>query len=605
MEKKNNYNPTASDGNVEPKSRIMLIYTQRPGSGNLYQLTEPLGLNSLAAFVEPKGYEARVFSGPVNQAITAVEHELNQNGLSAIGLYCDYENRSVVESFCRMAKKNWGLRIFVGGPQAIVLGKSFLKTSMCDAVVRGEGEYPLFELLEFFNHGRGRKDKIAGVSYLTDKDRMITIAPGAPIPDLDQLPIRNPRKDQDSRRSKGSLSLLTGRGCPFRCAFCYEGSVPGKVRLRSVDHVMAEIRQALRYNPGIKFIWFADDTFTLDPNRVESFCREISKLRKEYNLVWFCECHPSTMVKWPHMLPMMLEAGLVRMQIGIESGSDRVLRLYRKKATLEQIEFVADLCMKAGLPHLAGNVIIGGASETHGTFNESKHFATRLLELGPGMVDITSTFFLPLPKTAISCNPIDFGLHIIDEDSITSRGDVAVAETQQLSRLEITAMRLEFTAHINETMGRLHKEGQIPGQRILNEFNLKHNYGLHSDWYSFVYAADDVCKGYYSHMARGVINEIGEIPRDVLWEYIPHRSLELWKCIDTETQRPRLEGRNLSPLEFEILSLCDGTLKLSQVADTAYTVFKEDHADHGAFMSAVMKLIIKFEARHWVGFAAC
>lgn len=485
----------------EARGRILLLYMQRLGTGNLYRITEPLGLKCLAAFVEARGYVAEVFSGSAHEAVSLLDR--TGRGLDCVGLYCDYENRSVVESFCRKVKARWPIRVFIGGPQAVALDERFHRESLCDAVVRGEGEEPLLELLELFVHGCGKLDEIAGVSFLDERGGLVTVPPRPPLSCLDDLPIRDTGSYPECGDEKSSLAVLTGRGCPFRCAFCYEGSVPGKVRLRSVPHVMAEIRQGLKQNPGIKYIWFADDTFTLDPRRMESFSRELAALRREHDFIWFCECHPGTLVKWPDMLPMMIESGLVRMQIGMESGSRRVIGLYNKQATLEQIESVVEHCMRCGLPQLAGNMIVGGAAETRETFEETKRFTERLLRLGPGMTDITSTFFLPLPKTAITLDPAAFGLKILDEESITSMGDVAVAETEALSRQEITSMRTEFTHHVRDTMLRLYAEGAIPEERIRGDFHLKLRYGIESGWQRFVFSSDPSMESRYAQPVEG------------------------------------------------------------------------------------------------------
>ncbi|MCX8131427.1 MAG: B12-binding domain-containing radical SAM protein [Clostridia bacterium] len=584
------------------RGKIMFIYMQRLGTGNLYQLTEPLGLKALAAFVEDKGYNAKVFSGPAHIALSVVDQEISEYGLDVVGLYCDYENCSVVESFCRTVKNKWGTKVFIGGPQAVALGDSFLKNSCCDVLIRGEGEYPVYELLEFFLHGCGSLETIAGVSYLDKDNHLISLKPRPPINDLDGLPFRKPGKDWTSYKNRKSFTLLTGRGCPFNCAFCYEGSVPGKVRLRSVDNVISELRCALEHNPGIRYIWFADDTFTLDPKRIEAFSREFANLRREYDFVWFCECHPSTFIRWPDMLSAMLESGLVRMQIGIESGSPRVIELYRKQATLEQIEDVVQQCWKKGLPQLAGNIIIGGALETRQTFDETKKFVARLLDIGPGMVDITSTFFLPLPNTALTCNPSAFGLNIIDIDSLTSSGDIAVAETRDLSREEITSMRMEFTNHILTKMLNLQEEGHISEARILEDFRLKHKYGIESNWYKMVYSPDNILKNYYTLMEQGSIVNSKLIPGSEIWNHCPIRTFRLWEYCDFDSGNPIIARQKLSWLEFELILSCTGTTTLNKICMCLYSNFKNDFSCYEDFCTAVLGIMSRFEGRRWLGY---
>ncbi|MEQ8222635.1 MAG: radical SAM protein, partial [Candidatus Eremiobacterota bacterium] len=476
------------------KGRVLLLYIQRLGTGNSYELTEPFGLRSLAAFIEDKDYEAKIFSCSVHNALTLVQREKN---LKAIGFYCDYENVSAVESFSSYIKQRQNIRIFVGGPQAVALGEDFLKKSMCDAFVRGDGEYPLYELLEFFLYNKGTIDKISGVSYLKN-DKMVTVPPGEPISDLDAIPVRKTDSESTVRENKKNLIILTGRGCPYRCAFCYEGNIAKKVRLRSVANVIKEIETALNYYPGIKYIWFGDDTFTLDIKRIEAFSAELARLRRNYDFMWFCDAHASNIIKYPDMVSMMVEAGLVRMQIGIESGSPTVLKLYRKNTTVEQIEEVVHIVMKQNLPHLAGNIIIGGAGETEKTFEETKEFSERLMRAGPGMVDLTSTLFMPFPCTAITDRPSDFGIKIIDPPGITSMGDLAVIETETLSRERITGMRKEFVSFIREKMKEIFREKAISEERIAQDFHLMAHYGITSNWYKNVYSSDEFLNDRYN-----------------------------------------------------------------------------------------------------------
>ncbi|HBC76223.1 MAG TPA: hypothetical protein DC017_15500, partial [Candidatus Wallbacteria bacterium] len=222
--------------------RILLLYINRLGTGNLYQNTEPLGLKALAAFIEEKGYSSYVYSGSVHEAVKLAGIGAPEKMPAVVGLYCDFETLSAVESFSRFLKENTSAKVFVGGPQAVALGEEFLKRSRSDAVVCGEGEYPLYELLEFFMRGAGRMQDIAGVSYIDSAGSFIKIPPRPPIDKLDLLPLRRSGIDGTARKAARNYSILTGRGCPFSCAFCYEGSVSGGVRLRGVDNSLREIR---------------------------------------------------------------------------------------------------------------------------------------------------------------------------------------------------------------------------------------------------------------------------------------------------------------------------------------------------------------------------
>lgn len=582
---------------------VLLLYVNRLGTGNLYQNTEPLGLKALAAFIEEKGYSSYVFSGPVNEAVKVLARAGNKKPFDAVGLYCDFETVSSVESFSRFVKENTAARVFIGGPQAVALGEDFLKSSRCDAVVRGEGEYPLLELLEFFLRGRGKLEDIAGASYFDRDGNFIKIPPRPPIDKLDLLPLRKSGIDGLSRKNTKNFSILTGRGCPFRCAFCFEGSVSGGVRLRSVENSLAEIKQELEYNPQIRYVWFADDTFTLSPARMEAFSKGLSKLRKDYDFVWFCECHPRAMIKWPDTLSMMIEAGLVRMQIGMESGDAGIIDLYNKQATLEDMEALARLAYKIGLPQLTGNMIIGGAAESKTTFNRTAAFAKKLIDIGPGMTDITSTFYIPLPGTAITIDPKKYGLKILDPASITSIGDMAVVETKKLSRDQIVTMRRDFTRKILQKMVDTYKSGLVPVKRIIDEFRINKNYGLESNWYRVVFSTDRFIDNFYKKLAAGRFIFTGDMAREALIRLYPQCSVDAYEMIDITGGYPVIGKNALSPLEYDLLSLCRGDLTLGSIIDKTFGEYRKNYSSKDEFSSMALNIMKVFEKNLWIGYS--
>ncbi len=582
---------------------VLLLYVNRLGTGNLYQNTEPLGLKALAAFIEEKGYSSYVFSGPVNEAVKILSRAGNKKPFDAVGLYCDFETVSSVESFSRFVKENTSARVFIGGPQAVALGEDFLKSSRCDAVVRGEGEYPLLELLEFFLRGRGKLEDIAGASYFDRDGNFIKIPPRPPIDKLDLLPLRKSGIDGLFHKNSRNFSILTGRGCPFRCAFCYEGSVSGGVRLRSVENSLVEIKQELEYNPLIRYIWFADDTFTLNPARMEAFSKGLSKLRKDYDFVWFCECHPRTIIKWPDTLSMMIEAGLVRMQIGMESGDAGIIDLYNKQTALEDIEALTRLAYKIGLPQLTGNMIIGGAAESKTTFNRTAAFAKKLIDIGPGMTDITSTFYIPLPETAITKEPKKYGLKILDPASITSIGDMAVVETKKLSRDQIVTMRRDFTRKILQKMINTYKNGLIPVKRIINEFKINMKYGLESNWYKVVFSNDRFTYNFYKKLAENRFIFTGGMTHKSFIRLYPQCSMDIFEMIDITDEYPLIGKNALSPLEYDLLSLCRGDLMLDAIINKTFDKYRKNYSSKDEFRSMALNLMKAFEQNLWIGYS--
>ena len=101
---------------------------------------------------------------------------------------------------------------------------------------------------------------------------------------------------------------------------------------------------------------------------------------------------------------------------------------YNKKASIEEIEKVIRQCYGAGLAQLAGNFIIGGADETHETLEATTAHVEKLILSTPGLLDIYTSFIIPLPNTAISKCPGNFGIRILDSESLTSSEDFPVSD---------------------------------------------------------------------------------------------------------------------------------------------------------------------------------
>ncbi|MZP30584.1 radical SAM protein [Heliobacterium undosum] len=587
-----------SDLNQAAGPRVLLFFLQRLLFRRSYEFIEPLGLMTLAAYIEERGYRPGVFSGTVTEGAALLEREMERRLVAAVGLYCDFENRSVVEPFCRWIKDRWGLPVVVGGPQAVALHEDFLSQSGCDAVAIGEGEATLQELLDCLIRGQGALGDIDGIAYLDDHGCLVRTPERRLIAHLDELPY--PRMAHSLTGVKNNLSILSGRGCPFQCAFCYEGGK--QVRLRSVDHVMGEIRHGLRENPHVRYIWFADDTFTLQRERTAHFCRELAELRKEYDFVWFCEGHPSTLVRSPGLIDEMVEAGLARMQIGIETGSARLMDTYNKRTTPEQIEAVVRRCRDAGLKQLCGNIIIGGAHETDESLAETWAYVDKLLTLAPGMLDISLTLFMPFPETAITRCPKQFGMTVLDGEALTSVGDYPVAHTEAMDLPAIAMARKDFQLKVLHRMRELLAQGRVSHQAILDHYRLHAVYGISSVWHETIYAKQPFLHRRYTMLARTSARTSAEIPPGEWTRWRPQRVFSLWNAIAWEKGYPEVLGEVLSPLEYHLLLHCSGKLQVGQLTGVALEQFPGRYDSREEAEALIQKVLRSFEEKHWLVF---
>jgi len=158
------------------------------------------------------------------------------------------------------------------------------------------------------------------------------------------------------------VTVIAGRGCLYNCSFCQpaERAIFGKkVRRRSVDNVMAELRE-LRSRYGFQSMMIHDDCLTEDVGWVHEFC---GKYREEFHLPFACQTRADIVCKQEEMVRELKDAGLRLFFIGFESGNQRILNFLRKGTKVEHNYQAAEICRKYGIKIWA-NYMFGVPTET-------------------------------------------------------------------------------------------------------------------------------------------------------------------------------------------------------------------------------------------------
>ena len=173
---------------------------------------------------------------------------------------------------------------------------------------------------------------------------------------------------------------------------------------------------------------------------------------KKSGLSWTCEAHVLMLQRNPEMIHLMADSGLVAVQLGIESGSQRVLNAYNKRITPEMIIDAVRECKSAGLHRVEGNYIIGGAFESEETLAESISHAKKLITAGRGIPELNTVFFAPYHGTPITQAPEHYGMCIdrlrFQHTVITMRE--AVIQTEALSANDIVSAKRKFDAEMTQ-----------------------------------------------------------------------------------------------------------------------------------------------------------
>ncbi|HLP80550.1 MAG TPA: PqqD family peptide modification chaperone [Nitrosomonas sp.] len=487
---------------------------------------DPMGLLYVGTLAAEKGYQILVLA---NSQITPgkLKEIIETRQPRVIGFYVDHEIVHATMSLIDELKTvNEQLLCIVGGPQASVIpwDERILRESTCDIVVRGEGEVTFSEILDWYFKGNGSLEAIEGITYR--ENSVIKRTQDRPLLwDLDSLPFPDRSLNSDKLESSGCEALVTSRGCPHRCAFCCEGKREAAYRVRGIASVLAEIEELLK-NRKTVFIPILDDTFTVNPDRVFAFCDGVKALQNKYHdFRWFCEARANVIAKHPEMVRCMVEAGLIQIQIGVESGNQTVLDAYHKDLCLEDIRGAVRICSEADVLSIISNFIIGGALESWDTIKNSIAFAEELLEIGLGRFAITTSIYTPYPGTLMSDRPEDFGIEILDPECQTGPGDnYCFVRTKDLSKWEILHARQLFMEAVTGKMAGL--IDRVPDELFSRYFEASYRFGLQPIWLNFVSNYYN-CYNYFALPFQGDYKYLRLLQPDEIEHFKPVRTCHI------------------------------------------------------------------------------
>jgi hopanoid biosynthesis associated radical SAM protein HpnJ len=274
-----------------------------------------------------------------------------------------------------MKDSNSKLKVaFVGPPVTVEPDKAFQDTRAVDFIVRREFDHQIVN----YANGTPLAD-LPGVSYRKNGN-VVHNPEGAVIENLDELPwvTKVYKRDLDFRRYNVPfllnpyISFYTSRGCPAMCTFCLWPQTHSghRWRLRSSDDIAAEVKSALENFPGLKEIFFDDDTFNYKKQRTIELCEKLGPL----DFTWSCTSRVTTDYD---TLKAMKEAGCRLLIVGYESGDEQILRNIKKGATVEAARRFTENAHKLGLV-IHGDFIVGLPGETRESLRKSIDFAKSL-----------------------------------------------------------------------------------------------------------------------------------------------------------------------------------------------------------------------------------
>jgi radical SAM superfamily enzyme YgiQ (UPF0313 family)/Flp pilus assembly protein TadD len=340
----------------------------------------PIGLYSLAALMIEAGHETRL----ANFALTPEPEALREIVAwepDLLGFTTFTYNAPVTLTLARRVREAWPKgRIILGGVHATFVYEEILKRCpYIDFVAVGEAENSFSELVARLEKGDSTEG-IPGIAGRRADGSLDWAGPAEPVADLGRLPI--PAKYFDYE------IVSTSRGCPANCSFCCSPGMWGRrVRERPVAHVLEELR-LLRDRYGRTQVLFKDETFTARPTRVRELCQAM--VDEQINLWWTCDTRVDCLDE--ERLYWMRKAGCFLVSLGVESGSERMLRAMGKGTDLEKIRQGSRLARRFGM-QVRFYVILGlpdeGSADLQATLDlveacQPSSVAPAVLTVSPG-----------------------------------------------------------------------------------------------------------------------------------------------------------------------------------------------------------------------------
>jgi len=310
----------------------------------------PLGILYICAYLRKQGFRVEVFDSTFSSRESLVE-VLERSAPSVLGVYANLMTRASVVEIIGVAKR-CGWKVVVGGPEPGAYPREYLDSG-ADVIVNGEGELTVAELLPPLRAGAwDRLAQIDGITFRDAAGEIVTTRPRAQIRDLDALPW--PARDAidvdryvstwREHHARGSVSIITARGCPYRCRWCSHEVFGRSHRRRAPAAVADELASLIdRYQPDMA--WIADDVFTIHHGWLRQYRDEL----KSRGLRLPFECISRADRLNEEIADILAALGCFRLWIGSESGSQRILDGMDRGVTVKQVHDGVRLCRERGI----------------------------------------------------------------------------------------------------------------------------------------------------------------------------------------------------------------------------------------------------------------
>jgi radical SAM superfamily enzyme YgiQ (UPF0313 family) len=310
-----------------------------------------LGLLYISAFLRRAGLAVEVFDTTFSSRLELFRR-LEREPKSVLGVYTNLTTRAAVLEITAKARAE-GWTVVLGGPEAANYPDQYIRRG-AHVVVIGEGEETLAELLpEIARRGPHRLHGVCGAIFQDESGAIVTNPERPQIQNLDSLPWPDREQIDQARyvevwrshHGRGSVNMITARGCPYKCNWCSHAVFGFSHRRRSsvdcaneLEHIQAA------YRPDQ--IWYADDVFTIHHGWLYEYAAEIKRRGLQ---VPFETISRADRMMNEDVFRTLAGMGCYRIWIGSESGSQRILDAMERGVQVQQVEWASRMAKRYGI----------------------------------------------------------------------------------------------------------------------------------------------------------------------------------------------------------------------------------------------------------------
>jgi Fe-S oxidoreductase len=380
---------------IYPPISIEERYSSEIGHAGGKQI--PLGIYYLASYLRQHKHDVRIIDAEAldlsNEKILTVAHDFHPQVTGISSTTVAFHRALNVADFLK--EKLPDIITVIGGPHPTAAVEDVMQHKAFDYAVLGEGETTFHRLLEALENNAdfrmlsGLAFRDAGTIRVNPKRDFVEDINSLPFPayDLvDDFSLYNP--PPMNYKKLPVANIITSRGCPNQCTFCGHSVFGRSLRQRSPESIAGEI-QLLHTHYNIREIAFVDDTFTINPQRIEALFNLLNE--NNIHFPWTCMSRINTVDE--NILRFMKDQGCWHISFGIESGNEDILRRIKKNISLDAVYKTVDICHRLDI-RTKGFFIVGHPGETSETIEQTIKFA-----LDIPLDDIVVTLNTPLPGT--------------------------------------------------------------------------------------------------------------------------------------------------------------------------------------------------------------